>query len=71
MDPDDRTDILEQAIDHLAQAGELVRLLDDPFLNAYVAPQLEGQEGGWLGEQAVDHLRAALRAARHSDQACA
>ncbi len=67
MDADDRVGILEDAIDHLVQAGELVRLLDDPFLNAYVAPQLEGQERGWLGEHAVDHLRAVLDAARRAD----
>lgn len=69
MDPDDRIDVLEQAVDHLAQAGELVRQLHDPFLDAYVTPQLEGQEGGWLGEQAVDHLRAALHAAQHGEEA--
>lgn len=68
MDRDDRIDILEQAVDHVAQASELVRMLGDPSLDAYVTPQLEGQEGGWLGEQAVDHLRAALHAARHGEE---
>jgi signal transduction histidine kinase len=69
MDPEDRIEILEHAIELLTQAGELVGLLHDPMLDAYVLPQLEGQEGGWLGEHAVDHLRNALHATRHPEAA--
>jgi signal transduction histidine kinase len=69
MGPDDRIEILEDAIDLLTQAAELVADLHDRFLDAYVLPQLQGQEAGWLGEHAVDHLRNALNATRHPDQA--
>jgi hypothetical protein len=65
MDTDNRVEILEHAIELLTQAGELVALLDDRFLDAHVLPQLQGQEGGWLGEHAIDHLRNALPATRH------
>lgn len=64
METDERIEILEEAIDLLAQAGELVGSLRDRFLDAYVLPPLQGQDGGWLGEHAVDHLRAALHAAQ-------
>jgi hypothetical protein len=69
MDPDDRIEILEHAIELLTQAGELVAMLHDRFLDAYVLPQLEGQEAGWLGEHAVDHLRNALHATRDPEAA--
>ena len=68
MEPDDRIEILDDAIELLTQAGELVEQLHDRFLDAYVLPQLQGEEGGWLGEHAVDHLRNALHATRHPDQ---
>jgi hypothetical protein len=67
MDTDDRIEILEHTIELLTQAGDLVGLPHDRFLYAYVLPQLQGQEGGWLGEHAVDHLRNALRATRHPE----
>lgn len=41
MDPDDRIDVLQEAIDYLARAGELLRPLGDPFLGAYVTRQPE------------------------------
>jgi hypothetical protein len=69
MDPDDRIEILEHAIELLTQAGELVGPLHDRFLDAYVLPQLHGQDGGWLGEHAIDHLRNALHATRHPEAA--
>lgn len=73
MDPDDRIYILDEAIDHLARAGELLRLLGDPLLDAYLTPQPEGHEGGWLGEHAVDHVRAARYRApqQHGEEAFA
>jgi hypothetical protein len=69
MDSDERIDSLEEAIEHLTQAAELVRWLRDPTLNAYVLPQLEGADSGWLGMQTIDYLRAALTDARESDAA--
>lgn len=69
MVPDERRDILEQALDHLGEAAELVRSLGDPLLDAYVLPQLEGQEGRWLGEHAIDHLRGALTALLEGEEA--
>ena len=41
VDPDDRIDVLQEAIDYLARAGELLRPLGDPFLGAYVTRQPE------------------------------
>jgi hypothetical protein len=69
MEPDDRIEILEDAIELLTQAGELVAGLGDRFLDAYVLPQLQGQDAGWLGEHAIDHLRNALHATRHPEAA--
>lgn len=55
----DRKETLDEVLELLAAAADLVRRLDDPNLNAYVLPELEGSDGGWLGKGAVDYVREA------------
>lgn len=53
----DDLEAIRSALELLGEAAELVRGVDNEYLNAYCMPQLEGQGAGWLGEHLVDHLR--------------
>jgi hypothetical protein len=50
--------LLEQALERLAEAAALVRqAAADESVRRTVLPQLEGRDAGWLGTFAVDLLR--------------
>ena len=53
---DDRISEVADVIGMLEEIGTIVRSWDDPYLNAYVLAELEGQDGGWLGEFAKDRI---------------
>lgn len=46
---DEQQTIILDALEHLAQAEEAVRSLDDAYLNAYVSDQIDSQ-GRMLGK---------------------
>jgi len=52
---------VEEALEKLGEAADLVdfvcRETDDEYLRRTVLAQLQGREGGWLGEGVADQLR--------------
>jgi hypothetical protein len=58
-DREEKREILEEAMDFLARAEELVRSVDDPYLDAYVADQINATETV-MGEQLYQTLQNAV-----------
>lgn len=61
MTRDDRDTILIEAMEHLAQAEDLVRQLEDRYLDSYVVGHINAQ-GTYMGTGLYQELENALNA---------
>ena len=69
---DDLELAVEEALEHLGQAAELVEFVcretGDEYLRRTALAQLQGRDGGWLGEGVADQLRDRLDALRDIEE---
>lgn len=71
VDHNERAYLLDEAIEKLNDVADILRTLDDAYLNAYALPQFEGRDSGWLGGRfVIDMFRWAREEVENSCPDC-